>query len=55
LPGFPLVLQSGGIALFVFDFWYFSSRKSTGKINFTSEDEDSTKKVNFLRRSFLFF
>jgi len=37
-------LQSGGIALFVFDFWYFSSRKSKRIINFTSEDEDYTKK-----------
>jgi len=43
-----------GIALFVFDFWYFSSRKSTRKINFTSEDKDSTKKVNFLKNHFSF-
>ena len=27
LPGFPLFLQSVGIALFVLDFWYFSSGK----------------------------
>jgi hypothetical protein len=29
LPGFLLFLQSAGIALFVLDFWYFSSGKST--------------------------
>jgi hypothetical protein len=29
LPGFPLFLQRAGIALFVLDFWYFSSGKST--------------------------
>jgi len=29
LPRFPLFLQGAGIALFVLDFWYFSSGKST--------------------------
>ena len=54
LPGFPLFLQSGGIALFVIDFWYFSSRKSTRKINFTTEGEDSIKKEIFLINQFPF-
>jgi len=38
----------------VFDFWYFSSRKSTRKINFTSEDKDYTMKENFLIIQFPF-
>jgi len=37
------------------DFWYFSSRKSTRKINFTSEDRKKIEDLRFLICRFLIF